>query len=265
LRSHATALAVLLLAAPLIVQAQGKGRRISSPIAFYDDADISAPGMIHVSEYFSYTKVPAGRDMSFPSTYLSLGFNERLGVSASFSYARSQFEESRINALGDVYLRGKLLVLPEGDRRPALAVEPMVEVLGDASIADNPLAPDRLNYVLPLVLQKSFDYYRVYYMAGYLTRGIIFNSLAVELNTWSRVTPLVIVSASRLTHELGLISDFGLNRSRSDVVGGAAVMIRPGLAVFANAGRSIGRIDLNSSRYQVTVGFSFSARLWGEK
>ena len=41
----------------------------------------------------------------------------------------------------------------------------------------------------PLVLQKSSDYYRVYYMAGYITRGIIFNSLAVELNRWNRVTP----------------------------------------------------------------------------
>lgn len=245
-------------------QAQEK-RRVSSPIAFYDDADISMPGVLAVSEYFSYTKVPAGRDVSFPSTYFSLGFNKWLGVSGSTSYARSQFEESRINAVGDTYVGVKFLVLPESRRRPALALKPTLEVLGDASIADNPLAPGRVNYVFPLVVQKSFDYYRIYNMAGYLSRGIIFDSFVFELNRWNRVVPLVIVSGSRLTHELKLISDLGLNRSRSDAIGGIAVAVKPGWVVFANAGRSFGRIDLNSSRYQVTFGLSFNVRLWGEK
>lgn len=257
------ALVVLAIATSLF--GQSEKRRVSAPIAFYDDADIGTPGTINVAEYFSYTKVPAGRDLSFPSTYVSLGLNRRLGVAAGFSYARSQFEESRINALGDALFRVKVLVVPEGKRRPAVAVEPMVEVLGRASIADNPLAPDRVNYVLPFVLQKSFESCRMYYMAGYLTRGIVFNSMTFELNRWSRVTPIGILSASRLTHEVGLISDLGLNRSRADAVGGAAITIKPGWAVFANAGRSFGRIDLNSSRYQVTVGLSFNIPVWSEK
>ncbi len=79
------------------------------------------------------------------------------------------------------------------------------------------------------------------------------------------MTPVVIVTGSRLTRELALISEFGLNRSRSDVVAGAAVAIRPGWSVFANTGRSFGRIDSNSSRYQVTFGLSFNLRLWGKK
>ena len=118
--------------------------------------------------------------------------------------------------------------------------------------------------MLPLVLQKSFDYYRVYYTAGYVSRGIVFGSLAAELNLWSRLTPVVIVSHSRLTRELGLISRFGLNRSRSDIVGGAGISVSPAWTVFANAGRSFGRMDLNSSRYQVTAGVGFHFRLWGE-
>ncbi len=257
----------LLIAAALNAQdsAGDPRRRISAPIAFYDDADISTPGVLNVAEYFSYTKVPAGCDLSFPSTYLSLGLNRRIGVSASFSYARSQFEESRINALGDALFRVKVLVAPEGKRRPGLALEPMVEVLGKASIADNPLAPRRVNYVFPLVLQKSFESCRLYYMGGYLTRGILFHSLAFELNRWTRVTPVAIVSASRLTRELGFISELGLNRSRTDGVGGVVLAIRPGWSVFANAGRSFGRIDLNSSRYQVTIGLSFNVPLWSKK
>ena len=245
-------------------QTAGERRKVSSPIAFYDDADVSTPGVVNISEYFSYIKVPAGRDISFPCTYFSLGINKRVSVSGGFGYARSLFEDIRVNGVGDTYLGVKFLVAPEKGRRPALALKPMVEVLGEPSIADNPLAPDRVNYVLPFVLQKSSDYYRVYYMAGYVTRGIVFNSVAAEWNGWSRVTPIAIVSASRLTRELALISEFGLNRSRSDVVGGVSVALRPGWSVFANAGRSIGRMDLNSTRHQVTFGLSFNVPLWGK-
>ena len=260
------ALAVLLSGSLAVwCQELGERRKVSAPLAFYDDADVSTPGAANVSEYFSYVKVPAGRDASFPCTYFSLGLTKRISVSGGFSYARSLFEGIPVNGAGDADLGVKLLVVPESKRRPALALKPMVEILGKASIADNPLAPDRVNYILPFVLQKSSDYYRVYYMAGYVTRGIIFNSLAFEWNGWSRVTPIAIVSASRLTRELGLISEFGLNRSRSDIVAGAAVSLRPGWSVFANTGRSFGRLDLNSSCYQVTFGLSFNVRLWRTK
>ena len=101
----------------------------------------------------------------------------------------------------------------------------MVEILGKASIADDPLA--------------------------------------FEWNGMSRVTTICVVSASGLTRELGLISEFGLNRSRSDILAGAAISLRPGCSVFANTGRSLGRPDLNSSRYRVTFGLSFNIGLWG--
>ena len=245
-------------------QAPVARRRVNAPTAFYDDAEIVAAGWMNAGMYYSYTKVPAGRDLSFPSAYVAVGLNKRVGISGSISYARSQFEESRINARGDSSLAAKFLILPEGERRPAVAVEPMIEVLGDASIGNSPLSPDRVNYVFPLILQKSFDSFRTYCTMGYLTRGIIFNSFVFEGNKWSRVTPIVIVAGSRLTSELAFISELGLNRSRVDLVGGAVVAIRPGLAVFASTGRSFGRVDLNSTRYRATVGLSFNARLWGD-
>ena len=176
---------------------------------------------------------------------------------------RSQFEDSRINAVGDAYFGTKIVVVPEGRRRPALAVRPAVEILGRPSTADNPLAPDRINFVLPVVAQKSFEQYRLAYMAGYVTRGILFHSLSGEWNRWSRITPGAVVSASRLTYDFDRISQLGLNRSRLDVAGGMSVAETPKCSVFANAGRSLGRQDLNSTRYQVTAGISFNMRLWG--
>ncbi len=260
------ALAALLIAACLGLYAQtAERRKVNSPIAFYDDADVSEPGAANVSSYYSYVKVPAGRDISVPCTYVSLGLSRRVSFSGGLGYARSTFEDDSVNGIGDTYFGLKFLVAPERKRKPALAVKPMLEVLGRASIADNPLAPDRVNYILPFILQKSSDCCRAYYTAGYVSRGILFNSLALEWNGSSRVTPIVIFSASRLTRELALISSLGLNRSRSDLVAGAAIAVRPGMSVFANTGRSLGRIDLNSTRYQFTFGFSFNVRFWGEK
>jgi len=259
----ALAILLLALASASVGRAQGERRRVSSPIAFYDDAEPVSPGVLSVSEYFSYGRVLAGRDISAPASYFNLGLHKRFDVSGGVALARSQFEESRINGPGDAYLGSKILILAESGRRPGLAFKPMLEVLGRASIADNPLAPDRINFVLPVAAQKSFDYYRVYYMAGYVSRGIVFHSLAFEWNRWSRFTPMAIISSSRLTHELRLISELGLNRSRSDLVGGVVVAIRPNWSVFANTGRSFGRLDLNSTRYQVTAGTSFHLRLWG--
>lgn len=259
-------LAALLLASCVLAQqTTTERRRLSAPIAFYDDADISPPGTFQVSEGICYTKVPAGRNLSFSSTYVDLALNRRVEIIASVSDARSSYEGTLITGLGDSYFGSKFLIVAEGKRRPGVAVEPMVEVLGPSSLAFSALAPDRVNYVLPVAFQKSFDQARVYGMAGYVTRGIAFTSLAFELNRWSRVTPMVVVSGSRVTREVDLLSELGLNRSQVDALGGASVELRRGLSVFAMAGRSFGRKDVNSVSYQLTGGLNVTFRLWGEK
>ena len=177
---------------------------------------------------------------------------------------RSDFEQTRITSAADSDVGVRILLLQEKPKRPAVAVKPSIEILGEASLVNNVLAPNRVNYIFPVHVQKSFEQFRVYYTAGYLTRGILFHALAGELNHWNRVTPTVILSSSRLTRDLGLVSELGLNRSRSDALGGVAININPKWSVFANAGRSFGRMDQNSARYQVTAGISMNLRLWGE-
>ena len=212
------ALLGVLLAGLLVPTAAAQARRrVSSPIAFYDDADVADPGLLTLSSYFSYNRVPVGRDIGFPAAGFTLGLQRRLDVSGNVALAHSQFEESRITGAGDSDIGLCVLLLPEGSRRPAVAVKPTLEILGDASLRDNPLAPDRVNYILPVMTQKSFESFRLYYSAGYASRGIVFHSLAWELNRWTRVVPAVIVSSSRLTRELDLVSELGLKDRKSVV------------------------------------------------
>jgi hypothetical protein len=260
----AAGLLPLLLAGVVLPGRAEDRRRVSAPSSFYDDADIPSLGWLSITEDFSYVRVPAGRALSFPSASISLAVSRRVGFSGTISYARSTYEDSRINAIGDSYAEVKLLLVPQHRRRPAVAFEPMIEVLGKASIADNPLAPDRVNYILPVILQASSDSFRLYNTSGYATRGIVFDSAVFELTRWSRITPIAVVSASRMTRELGLISDLGLNRSRIDLTAGAAIAIRPHCSVYINTGRTLGRIDENATRYQVSGGVTFDIRLWGK-
>ncbi|HZS51751.1 MAG TPA: hypothetical protein VFA54_12870 [Bryobacterales bacterium] len=261
----AACLATLAAAIPGAAQTPSAPRRVSAPISFYDDADPTDPGVLSASASFSYTRVDAGHDLDGPSAYLSLGLHKRIEVSADLGRAESLFEETRISGIADSYLAAKFLVFPEGRRRPALALKPMLEILGPASIHQDVLAPGRVNFVPSFILQKSFDDFRVYYMGGYVTRGILFHSLAGELNLWSRVTPTVILSAARVTREAALISDLGLNRSRADATVSLTIMLTPRWSVFAGGGRSFGRSDLNSSCYAFSGGAAFHFRLWGEK
>ena len=264
-RGLAEALLVLVAVPAASGQSQLERHRVSSPIALYDDADPAPRGTLSVGSYFAYGKFVAGQDTSAPSLYLNLGVHRRFDVSGDVAFVRSEFERSRVNGIGDSYFGAKILILSEGRRRPALAVKPMIEILGRPSIADNVLAPSRVNFVPSLLAQKSFDNYRVYYMGGYITRGILFQSLGWEWNRWSRITPVAILSTSRLTQELRLVGDLGLNRSRSDVAGGATIAITRTWSVYGMAGRSFGREDLNSAHYQLTGGVNFNLRLWGEK
>ena len=251
---------VLLVSLPAL--AQESGRKISAPLAFFEDADVTMPGVLSVSHDFSYGSVTAGHDLAFPGTYVSLGLNSRLDISGGTSYVRSQFEDFRVNGIGDTYVGMKVVLLPEEDHWFGLAVKPTLEVLGTPSVANNPLAPGRPNFLLPVMAQKSFEQFRIYGTTGYLTRGIVFGALAFELNRWTRVTPTVVLLHGRLTRNQDIISEWGFNRSRSDILAGAAVSIAPQVSIYGNVSHSFGRTDLNSIRYQISGGVSYYFRLW---
>jgi hypothetical protein len=252
------------LCLPMVASAQTT-HRVSSPISFFEDADLMTPGVMGISVDTGYGRVYSGHDRSLPSAYFSLGLNKRVEFSVGSGYVRSQFEDIQVDGISDVYTGAKVLLHNQSRWLPAVAVKPMIEVLGTPSIANNLLAPKRVNFVFPLILQRSYDQWRIYYTGGYLTRGLQFHSLALEVDRWARVTPSVVVSHSRLTTELGLVSELGLNRSRSDVLGVVSVNLSPHWGVYGSFGSTFGRTDANSLRYQASVGVGYNVALWRQR
>jgi hypothetical protein len=255
--------ALPVFALPAWGQTQAQEHHISAPISFFDDAEVMTPGMLNVSNDFSYDSADAGHDTAYPGVSATLGLTKQLTFVASTGYDQSEFEQDSVNGVSDTYVGLKIVLRPEKKRWPAVAVKPSLEVLGDPSIHDNPLAPSRANFLIPVMVQKSFDLWRVYYTGGYLTRGVVFHSLAWEWNQWSHVTPTVVLSYGRLVTEQDFLSELGLNRSRPDILVGAGVVLTPNWGFYGNLSRSFGRRDQNSIRYQISAGISYTFRVWG--
>jgi hypothetical protein len=256
---------ILFALLPTVALAQRTGdERVSAPIAFFDDATVIGRGMLNVSLDFGYGSVLAGHDTSFPSSYVTLGLTDRLHVTGGTGYVRTVYEDTHVNGISDTYVGLKAILLPESERLPGVAVKPSLEVLGEPSVHNNPLAPSRANFLIPVMVGKTFETWRTYYTTGYLTRGIVFHALAWEWNGFSRVTPTIVVSHGRIIKDTDFIAELLLNQSRSDVLVGAGFYVKPGWGAYANVSRSVGRSDPNMLRYQISAGLSYSLRLWGE-
>jgi hypothetical protein len=239
-------------------------QRLSSPTAQIDDAYVPDPGTFSIGMDFGYSNVGVGDDFSFPGGSVSLGLTNRVAFVGSAGYVRSRYEDIRVNGAGDAYAGLKFRITEESGGVPGIAVKPMMEVLGEPSIHNNPLAPDRVNAVFPVAVEKSFEQFRTYYTTGYYTRGIVFHTLALEMNRWSFLTPYAIIWHGRLTKDTDFVSELQLNVSRSDVLFGVGFPIKPGWSAYGNVSRTIGRTDPNSSDYQISSGFQISTKLWGE-
>jgi len=264
LRPLLMVIAGLLLAGALYAQeepAQGSRKRIFAPGALLDDYEAAEPGSVTVSLGGGYYKVLAGYDVAMPWADITIGLTRRISLSANSSFSRSVFELFRTNAVGDAYVNAKFVLLAEGRRRPGVAFEPVLEILGRPSLANNLLAPDKYNAAFGGILGKNlWDTFRVYSHSGYFTRGIVFTSAAVEFTRLSRLTPVAYASFGALSRHRDAVAEAQLNASRPDVGGTLGFRLARDWTGFVSLSRSLGRRDLNSISISVSGGVSYTWR-----
>ena len=142
------------------------------------------------------------------------------------------------HGLGDVYLAVKLGLLdPAAEGRSfGLAVAPVVELLSSGSL---PEGRGRVQWALPVAMEKRFEGFRVYGSVGYFSRGAIFGSAAVEVPVTTKLTATATLSHSRSLEDDPLSDELELAPSRWDVSGGAAYFFSPRATFFASVGRTV--------------------------
>ena len=260
------ALLVLLLASGSGAQTldpSGLRKRVSAPGALLDDYEVAEPRTITFTLGAGYVKVPAGHDVWMPSSDLSIGLTRWMDVSIYSSITKVSFEGFRTTAMGDAYINAKFVVLREGQRRPGIAFQPVLEVLGRPSLANNPLAPDKVNAAFGGLVGKSlWDRVRVYNHSGYFTRGIVFTSSVVEYTRFSRFTPVVFATFGALTRNRATAAELLANASRLDLGGTLGFRLAKDWSGYFSVGRSLGRRDLNSSNISIGGAISYTWRPW---
>ncbi len=260
--SFGLALAPIFVAGCIPVYSQVKpGQSINSRFTTYEDADLTDPGAFSIGQYGSFVRTGSGTSVSATGIDFSLGLHRRIELSGFGAATFSQVGGNQLAAEPDnSYLSLKLLLGPGGRYRPALAIKPTLELLwGDASGA----VP--AHFMLPLILQKDVKLCDLALTAGYITRGVAFGALRCEWNITDRISPMAVLQSSRMTKDLRAISNLGWNRTEVRGSAGLSFNISPRWSIFLEGGRTIGRMDQNSSHLDVSASISFTGRLWGRQ
>lgn len=235
-------------------------RRLGTLGSFIDDVDVVSPGYLIYAASTSYRRGFNNEDFEILANSFDYGLHPRVDLSLSFAFSNSRFQDVRVRSLSDTYIGAKFVARP-AERGLGIAFAPILEILGEASIGKQDFPPTRVNAVLPVILQRDFEHFRLYGEAGYITRGTLFLTTAVDWTFAKRWGAAVIVSGSRAVRHQSLNREFNLNIARWDAVVGLNYRINDRFGIFANGGRTISRFDVNSALYQVTLGLTITQKI----
>jgi hypothetical protein len=223
-----------------------------------DDTYVLAPGEAWVGIGASLWRLSSVDQVEAPAFDASFGIAPRIHVAATVPLSTLRYPDGfSERSLGDTYVSIKI-----GLRDPqtgfGLAVAPVLEVLADGSWPD----PDggtigRVHWGLPVNLEYRGTGFRVYGSTGYFSRGAVFGSGTLDVAVGERAGVLGLITHTYSTKDAVNAPESQLRTTRTDASGGAYVILRPSVAVYGLAGRTVSALDDYGSRFFVSGGISF--------
>jgi hypothetical protein len=193
--------------------------------------------------------------LDIPAIGASIGLARRIQVDFSIPYFRTEYESGfRMSGLGDKFLSMKIRVRDAESGGIGLAFEPVLEILGKASLAAGELGPNKYNVALPVIVQKNLRSLNLYGEAGYITRGAVFGGLGADRAVLKHLGGGANLLYSRATSFNELSREFGLLRSRLDGNLSLYYVFNPRFSVFASAGKTLSELDAIGTSHIVNVG-----------
>lgn len=225
--------------------------------AWLDDASIQDPGKGYVSMGLSLYKTPTYREVDLPTIDSGFAVTRRLqvGMTVPYYYANAAGDPVA-RGFGDVYLNAKYQLRAPSADRAGFALIPLVEVLGVAP----PSGGSRVQWALPVSVERQFAHWRAMGSAGYFSRGSLFGAGAVEFELSKRAWATGALSHSYSTKQDDLSNALGFNKSRTDVSGGLTYAVGPEVALYGSLGRTISARDANSATLIASFGVSFGLK-----
>ncbi len=223
--------------------------------AWLDDASALHPGEGWLALSMSKWSMPVATGADAPVLDLSLGLAPRVQVSVTLPYFRvSDRAGNSLRGFGDVYAASKVVLRDAATSSFGVSVGPTLEYLSKTSTTGTGL--ERMNWILPLNLERRLTVGRVYGSTGYFSRGVFFASGAFE-----RVLTDKVVVSGALTHAYAMdrqaiSEEIGLSRRRLDASGTVSYSVSPALAVFGSLGRTVWKRDDDSTSLLASAGVS---------
>jgi hypothetical protein len=225
--------------------------------SWLDDASVMEPGDGFVSFGFSLWKTPSYREVDLPTLDSGFAVNRKLQVGMAVPYYHASETGGQVaRGFGDVYLNAKYQLRAPTKDRIGVGLVPMVEVLSVAP----PSGGSRVQWALPVSLERQFSGWRAMGSGGYFSRGALFSAGAVEVELSERTWATGTMSYSYSTRSDELSTALGFTRARTDVSGGLTLALRDDIAVYGSVGRTISARDANSASLIMSAGMSFGVK-----
>lgn len=224
-----------------------------------DDASAMAPGEAWLALSMSRWVMPVATGADAPVVDLSVGVSRRVQTSLTVPYFRvTDRAGGSVQGLGDLYLGTKVVLRDAATHKVGVAVGPTLEYLSETSTTGTGLK--RMNWILPVNLERRFGSGRVYGSTGYFTRGVFFASGAVERVVNDKLVVSGVLAQSYATDKDAISEEIGLGRQRLDLSGTAAYTVSPALVVFGSLGRTVLGFDEDSTRLLASAGVSLNLK-----
>ncbi|HSL24208.1 MAG TPA: hypothetical protein VK886_21920 [Vicinamibacterales bacterium] len=221
-----------------------------------DDASFLPKGKGWTTFGVGYWQSRFGHQWDLPSMDAGYALDRRVHVSVNAPYSHASYTDGYTSrGLGDTYLSAKVGIIdPDVEGRTfGLAVAPVVEILSSGSAIEG---ESRVNWAIPVTVERRFPSFRVYGSGGYFSRGSVFGAGAIEVPLNDRIVVVATLSHSRSLSDDPLADALELGKSRYDLNGALMYVLTPTAAVFGSLGRTISRADANASTLAVSGGIS---------
>jgi hypothetical protein len=233
--------------------------------AWLDDAETLDPGTGSLEVSVGRWSSIDGGETDGPVLNVAVGLTSRTQLSATLPYYRARYTDGyNAHGLGDTYLSLKIQLLNPGEYAVGVSIQPLLEILSDASISDSTLGLSRVNWGLPVTIQVGSDETRTraYVTTGYFSRHAVFAGAAVERDVFSSVTLMGMVNYSYATQTTSLGDLLGSSRSRTDASGMIFVNIARTVTLFGGLGRTISQLYQNGAKLIASAGVRIETERW---
>jgi hypothetical protein len=225
--------------------------------AWLDDAETLDAKSASVELSVGRWSAVDGGETYGPVLDVGVGATSWLQLGATLPYYRAKYDDGyKASGLGDSYFLAKVQLFDPSEYAVGLSIQPLVEVLSQASVSDSTLGLTRVNWGLPVSVQVGNEETRTraYATAGYFSRHTVFAGGAVEKDLLSALTLGASVSYSYATQTAAASDLAGLSRSRTDVGVFLYVSVTPQVTLFGDIGRTVSRLDQNGARLIASAG-----------